>query len=47
MTTRSFFDTNVLVYTDDKSSPAKQSAAMELLAVHRRASTGVLSFQVL
>ena len=43
----SFFDTNVLVYTDDKSSPAKQSAAMELLAVHRRASTGVLSFQVL
>jgi predicted nucleic acid-binding protein len=47
MTARSFFDTNVLVYTDDKSSPAKQKRAIELVAEHRHSGTGVLSPQVL
>ncbi len=47
MTVRSFFDTNVLVYADDKASPAKQRRAVELVAEHRRAGTGVVSLQVL
>lgn len=47
MSARSFFDTNVLVYTDDKSAPAKQRRALELVAEHRRAGTGVVSLQVL
>lgn len=45
--TRSFFDTNVLIYADDKSAPAKKRRALELLAEHRRARTGVVSLQVL
>ena len=47
MTDRSFFDTNILVYADDKAAPAKQRRAIELVAQHRRAGTGVLSLQVL
>ena len=47
MSARSFFDTNVLVYADDKSSPAKQRRAVALVAEHRRAGTGVVSLQVL
>jgi len=47
MSARSFFDTNVLVYTDDKASPAKQRCALDLVAEHRRAGTGVVSLQVL
>jgi predicted nucleic acid-binding protein len=47
MNDRSFFDTNVLVYADDKATPAKQRRAIELVAEHRRAGTGVLSSQVL
>jgi hypothetical protein len=43
MTDRSFFDTDVLVYADDKAAPAKQRLAIELLAEHRRAGTGVVS----
>jgi len=44
---RSFFDTNVLIYADDNATPAKQRRALELLAEHRRAKTGVVSMQVL
>ncbi len=44
---RGFFDTNVLIYADDKTAPAKQRRALELLAEHRRARTGVVSLQVL
>jgi predicted nucleic acid-binding protein len=44
---RSFFDTNVLVYADDKAAPAKQRRALELVAEHRRAGTGAVSLQVL
>ena len=47
MSVRSFFDTNVLVYSDDKSSPAKQRRALELVSEHRRTGTGVVSMQVL
>lgn len=47
MSARSFFDTNVLVYSDDKAFPAKQRRAVELVAEHRRAGTGVVSLQVL
>jgi hypothetical protein len=42
MSDRSFFDTNILVYADDKAVPAKQRRALELVAEHRRAGTGVL-----
>jgi predicted nucleic acid-binding protein len=47
MPARSFFDTNVLIYADDKAVPAKQRRALELVAEHRRARTGVVSLQVL
>ncbi len=47
MSVRSFFDTNVLIYADDKSAPAKQRKTLDLVAEHRRAGTGVVSLQVL
>jgi len=47
MSARSFFDTNVLIYADDKSAPAKQRRSLDLVAEHRRAGTGVVSMQVL
>lgn len=47
MSARSFFDTNVLVYADDMAAPAKRRRALELVAEHRRAGTGVVSLQVL
>jgi predicted nucleic acid-binding protein len=47
MNARSFFDTNILVYADDKSAPSKQKRAIDLVAQHRRAGTGVVSIQVL
>ena len=47
MTTRTFFDTNILIYTDDKSAPAKRKTAINLVATHREAVTGVVSLQVL
>lgn len=47
MSVSSFFDTNILIYADDKASPAKQRRALDLVAEHRRARTGVVSLQVL
>lgn len=47
MNARSFFDTNILVYSDDKRAGAKQSRAIDLVAEHRRDGTGVVSLQVL
>lgn len=44
---RSFFDTSVLVYADDKAAPAKQRRAVNLVAEHLRARSGVVSLQVL
>ena len=42
-----FFDTNILVYSDDRSSPQKQEKAITLFSTHLRAGTAVLSLQVL
>lgn len=47
MSARSFFDTNVLLYSDDSSAPAKRRVALHMIAQHRAAGTGVLSTQVL
>ncbi|HUO24148.1 MAG TPA: PIN domain-containing protein [Candidatus Aquilonibacter sp.] len=47
MPVRSFFDTNVLIYADDQANPAKQRRAVDLMADHRRARSGVVSLQVL
>jgi predicted nucleic acid-binding protein len=47
MSARSFFDSHVLVFTDDRASLAKQRRALDLVAEHRRAGTGVVSLQVL
>ena len=47
MPARSFFDTNVLIYADDKADTAKQRRALDLVAEHRRGRTGVVSLQVL
>ena len=44
---RTFFDTNVLIYTDDLSNFVKQKRALEVLNQHKLAKTGVLSLQVL
>lgn len=42
-----FFDTNVLVYADDASSPDKQNKAIALFTDHLRRGTAVVSLQVL
>jgi predicted nucleic acid-binding protein len=47
MPARSFFDTNVLVYTDDADARAKQRRALDLFAAARRDGSGVVSTQVL
>jgi predicted nucleic acid-binding protein len=44
---RVFLDTNVFVYTDDKSTPAKQAVARGLVELHLRRRSGVISMQVL
>ncbi len=44
---RTFFDTNVLVYTDDLSSFLKRKRALDVLNQHKLAKSGVLSLQVL
>jgi predicted nucleic acid-binding protein len=47
MPARSFFDTNVLIYADDRADPAKLQRALDLVAEHRLGRTGVVSLQVL
>lgn len=47
MSARSFFDTNILVYADDRDAPVKQRRAIELVAEHRRSRSGAVSLQVL
>lgn len=44
---RSFFDTNVLVYTDDARFPEKLNRATDLFGQALRAGSGVASTQVL
>ena len=47
MATRSFIDTNVLIYAEASDAPAKQRAALALLKQLFESTTGVLSTQVL
>lgn len=47
MATRSFIDTNILVYAEASDLPAKQRAALDLLKEHYDQGLGVLSTQVL
>jgi len=42
-----FFDTNILVYSDDTADARKQARAISLLAAHRRDNSLVVSLQVL
>ena len=44
---RTFFDANLLVYSDDAREPVKQQIAVTLIAEHLRQRSGVLSLQVL
>ncbi len=47
MSERSFFDTNVLIYTDDRAAPEKQRIALDLLEQAFLERGGVVSTQVL
>jgi len=47
MSERSFFDTNVLIYTDDDADPGKQKTALALLERGWLAGNIILSTQVL
>jgi predicted nucleic acid-binding protein len=47
MSRLAFFDTNIIVYTDDLSSPTKQQRAKSLFAEHRSNASMVVSLQVL
>jgi predicted nucleic acid-binding protein len=44
---RTFLDTNVLVYSDDPRDPTKQVKALDLITDYLRQRTGVVSLQVL
>jgi predicted nucleic acid-binding protein len=44
---RTFFDTNVLVYTDDPRYESKRITSIGLVQAHLRSRTGVVSLQVL
>lgn len=44
---RSFIDTNILLYADDRFDAGKQRIAIDLLVELRRRRAGVLSIQVL
>jgi predicted nucleic acid-binding protein len=46
-TALTFFDTNILYYSDDKRSPVKQRLAKSLIRAHFENKTGVVSLQVL
>ena len=47
MARRSFLDTNVLIYSVDRADPAKQDAALAVIARHAKERSGVISTQVL
>jgi predicted nucleic acid-binding protein len=44
---RTFLDTNILAYGDDRSEPTKQRTALNLIKEHRQLRTGVVSLQIL
>lgn len=46
-TSKVFLDSNLLIYTDDARSPAKQTTAMRLIETHLHQRSAVLSIQVL
>jgi predicted nucleic acid-binding protein len=45
MSALAFFDTNILVYTDDHRSPEKQARAASLIERHQLSGTAVVSLQ--
>ncbi|MES1241390.1 MAG: PIN domain-containing protein [Acidobacteriota bacterium] len=47
MTVRSFIDSNVLLYADDRNAGPKRDRARSLISAAMLARTGVLSLQVL
>jgi predicted nucleic acid-binding protein len=47
MAGRSFLDSNVLAYTDDRDEPRKRETALSVIELCRRSSRGVISSQVL
>jgi predicted nucleic acid-binding protein len=47
MSARSFLDTNVLVYTDDRNEPRKQKLALSLVERCRTDGSAVISTQIL
>ncbi|NDY95298.1 PIN domain-containing protein [Wenzhouxiangella sp. C33] len=47
MAGRSFFDSNILVYTDDAQASAKQESALALWQAQRSEGLAVVSIQVL
>jgi predicted nucleic acid-binding protein len=42
-----FFDTNILIYSDDASAPQKQLRAIQLITEHQRNGLAVISLQVM
>ena len=42
-----FFDTNIFLYTDDISAPAKQARSIQLVTDYQRSGRMVVSLQVL
>jgi predicted nucleic acid-binding protein len=44
---RTFFDSNILIYAEDKAYPVKQELAVRLILEHGRQRSGVVSLQVL
>ncbi len=47
MSDLTFFDTNIIIYTDDESSLEKHSRADALFREHRHQNTAVISLQVM
>ncbi len=47
MTSKTFIDTNIFVYSLDKANPEKQQQARSLLTAVKNSGTGVISTQIL
>jgi len=47
MSRLAFFDTNIFIYADDASAPAKQARAIQLVTNYQRSGLLVVSIQVL
>ncbi len=44
---KSFIDTNIIIYANDARDEAKQKTALGIVAHHMKSGTGVISTQVL